>query len=131
MSNDVSTTEETRRVLSAFYSAGERGDFAALMQCMDENIVIHEPPFLPYGGTYTGIADFQQKIVAGLAPYGDLTKITVRRLVVEGERGFCVVEIPQLAGGGSFQLVEESRVRNGKMVEMRIYYFDAGSMLRT
>ena len=124
----ASTTEETRRVLNTFYEAGRQNDWARLMGCLDENIVIHEPPYLPYGGVFKGAASFP-KIVEGISPYGDLTGIKALYLTVEGDRGFCVFEIPDKITGKQFRLVEESRVENGKMVEMRIYYFDAGSMI--
>ena len=98
------------------------------MNCLDENVVVHEPSFLPYGGIYKGVEGFQ-KIFAGIAPYADIATMKLHRVVAEGERVFCVLEIPDKNTGKNLMLAEESIVRNGKIVEMRTFYFDAGSMI--
>ena len=123
------TTEESKRILTAFYAAGMRNDWQTLMDFMDDDIVVYEPPYLPYGGTYRGKANFPKIIESLLACGGDLSKITVNYMVAEGERVICNVEILDTKTGKNFMLAEESVVRNGKIVEMRVYYFDAGSLI--
>lgn len=66
-----------------------------------------------------------------MSVYGDLTKINVKYMVAEGEHVFCVMEVPDKKTGKNFLIAEESIVRNGKIAEMRPFYFDAGTMIGT
>lgn len=58
MSTNSALTEESKRVVTAMYDAGVRGDFAGVMSQMDENLIVYEPPFLPYGGLTKGSPTF-------------------------------------------------------------------------
>jgi hypothetical protein len=50
--------------------------------------------------------------------------------VADGERVFAVVQVPDLRSGELVTLAEESIVRGGKVVEMRIFFHEARSLSR-
>jgi hypothetical protein len=128
VSIDPKLSEANKRIVEGMYAAGARGDFQGVMACMDENVEVIEPPYLPYGGTYKGIAAFQ-KLLGIISEYADLTKIKVAYSVAENDRVIGILQILDRKTGKNLQLAEQSTLRNGKVVEMKIFYFDAGSLL--
>lgn len=127
-SANESLTERNRAVVQALYDAGARGDVPALMDHLAEDIVVHEPPFLPYGGRYAGREAFLG-MFGEIGNYLDLSAIALEYLVADGQRVIGVLRIPDRATGEPTLLAEQSTLRDGKVVEMRIFYFDPGSMI--
>jgi ketosteroid isomerase-like protein len=118
----------SRQVVTHVYDAGARGDVTALLALMADDLVVEEPGFLPYGGTYEspqGLGQLFGKIAAVL----DVAHMQVDYLVAEGERVFGVIRIPDRHTGQPVLLVEESTVRDGKVVHMRIFVHDAQSLI--
>jgi hypothetical protein len=58
--NDSQKTEQTRRVVRAIHAASASGDLEKERQLFSPDLVIEEPPYLPYGGTYHGYDGFLQ-----------------------------------------------------------------------
>src|SRR5262249_33204319 len=54
----ASTPQTTRATLERMYEAAQAGDMTTLGSLMHPEVRVEEPPFLPYGGTYTGLDDF-------------------------------------------------------------------------
>jgi uncharacterized protein len=121
-------TEASRQKVLAMYTAAGKGDFTGALACMDDNIAVLEPPYLPYGDTYRGKADFQ-KLLGRINEYADLSAMKMESVVAEGDSVFVCLQIGDRKTGKPLQLVERSIVRDGKIVEMKIFYFDAGSMI--
>lgn len=88
--------------------------------------MLHEPPFLPYGGVYVGHAGFTRAFGAVVERL-DLSRLKIERKVAQDDRVFAVVRIPAHAGG-EVVLAEEWCVRDGKAVEIHIYFHDSASM---
>ena len=121
-------TEASRQKVLAMYTAAGSGDFATALACMADDIAVIEPPYLPYGGTYRGKAEFQQ-LLGRINEYADLSAMKMESVVAEGERVLVSLQIGDRKTGKPLQLMEQSIVRDGKIVEMKIFYFDAGSMI--
>jgi ketosteroid isomerase-like protein len=126
----TSLTEQNRAVVQALYDAGARGDVPALMSCLAQDIVVHEPAFLPYGGRYVGQEAFLT-MFSQINEHLDLSAITLDYLVADNERVIGVLRIPDRATGQDTVLAEQSTLRDGKIVDMRIFYFDPQSMIST
>ena len=124
----MSQTKATKqKVLSMCPPAG-KGDFTGALACMADDITVIEPPYLPYGGTCRGKAEFQG-LLAKINEHADLSAIKMESVVAEGDSVFVCLQIADRKTGKPLQLVERSIVRDGKIVEMKIFYFDAGSMI--
>jgi uncharacterized protein len=121
-------TEASRTTVMSMYTAAGGGDFAAAMACMADDIAVIEPPYLPYGGVYRGKTEFQQ-LLGRINEYADLSAMKMENVVAEGERVLVSLQIGDRKTGKPLQLLEQSIVRDGKIVEMKIFYFDAGSMI--
>lgn len=126
---NTSTTAETRRVIEAAYGASTQGDIPGFLAFIGEDIVCHEPAYLPFGGTYTGKAAFLE-LAKVITDYLDFGQATVHHIVAEGERAIGIISIADRATNAPTYFAEEATVRDGKIVELRLFYFDAQSMLR-
>jgi len=118
-----SSTAETRATIERMYAAAQAGDLAAVSEVMHEQVVVHEPPFLPYGGTYTGLNEFTG-VYAEAAAVIDLAAVQVESLTVEDDRAFAVVTVPLVADATPISLVEHWTVAEGKITSGRIFWFD-------
>jgi uncharacterized protein len=128
MQSSSSMTERNRRTVQDMYEAGMRGDFEKVMACLDENLVVDEPPFLPYAGAYRGFDGFQQ-LMSEISKFLDLAAMKLQYLVADGERVFGVLAVVDRATGKDILLAEQSTLRDGKVIEMRIFYYDAGTLI--
>ncbi|KAA0107708.1 nuclear transport factor 2 family protein [Mycolicibacterium sp. P1-5] len=128
MTTTNSVTEHSRSIIEQFYAAGADGDVETMMSYLADDALIYEPPFLPFGGEYHG----REGLVAisrAVAEVADASQFTVHSIMVDGDRavafgGFLVGET------GQFTLfAEETRLVDGKIAEIRIYYHDAQSLV--
>ena len=128
MSTHSELTEKNRKIVEGMYEAATKGNFQAVLDCMDKDVVVYEPSYLPYGGVFNGIDGFQ-KLFASIAQFADVGKVKVNYSVADGDRVIGYLSIPDKKTGKDLLLLEQSTLKNGKVVEMRVCYFDAGSMI--
>ena len=128
MTTLTSVTEENRRLVQDMYDAGVRGDVEGLMSKLAPDVAVHEPALLPYGAVYHGHQEFLD-LFTKIAQVLDISKITLDYLVADGDRVIGVLRIPDPATGGQVLLAEQSTIRDGKIVEMRIFFHDAQSLI--
>lgn len=118
----------TQAVLERMYAAIAAGDSATFFDSLADDVVVTEPRFLPYGGTWTG----KQRVIEMLgqiAAHTDLTRLSVEHLVVQGDRGFAVLRVGLQGSDAELIAAEESVVRDGKVVQLRIFIHDAGHLV--
>jgi ketosteroid isomerase-like protein len=123
------STAETRRVVTGMYDAAIGGDLAGFFSHIAPDVVTHEPPFLPYGGSYSGLGALMELLGEQVAKHLDIAQPKIDRVVVDGDRAFTVIRLRCQATGEETLLAEEAVVRAGKVVELRVFYFDAGSLI--
>lgn len=61
MDNNTSLTDQTRSVVTALYAAAVAGEFQKFTGLFDENVVVIEPAFLPWGGV-TKVLRYSQNV---------------------------------------------------------------------
>jgi quinol monooxygenase YgiN len=122
MSNSQQT-EQTRRVVRAIHAASAKGDLEKERQLFSPDLVIEEPPYLPYGGTFHGYDGFLQ-LAQQAIQFVDFSSLVLESLTVEGNLGFAVVRV-RLFSGTEIIATEQWRVENGLAVHCRISWFDA------
>lgn len=115
---------QTRQVVEDLFRCGKEGDIDRLMELLDENVVVFEPPFLPYGGKYEGRDGFIQLFTLIQEKYFDDSKMQVQYVAVEGPHAVVINHAPGYRGE-EVVLAEEMLVRDGKVVEIRIYLHQA------
>ena len=130
MSQYLSETELTtvnRRLLADMYAAAKAGDVAGFFSALSPEVVIKEPAFLPYAGTYRGIDEFRA-LFGDVATYLDMSSLTVDRIVVDGDHALALIRLSTTSGDREVRLAELSILRDGKVDEMEIFVHDDGGL---
>jgi ketosteroid isomerase-like protein len=121
-------TETNRALMERMYDAAVAGEFEEVLACLDPELVVNEPHFLPYGGTYRGIEAF-----AGMIPkvveLMDLAKMTVDRFIAQEDHVIGIIRMPDRRTGEDVLLAEESIIRDGRVVEINVFYNNAQSLV--
>ena len=117
-----------RQIVVDFYAAGVRGDLELFVSYLSDDFVLYEPPFLPYGGAYHG----RQAMLEGFGKIGeylDVSGLEVDHLVADGEHVIGILRAPDRATGELVLIAEESTLRDGKIVEMRVFFHEGRSLV--
>ncbi|MFD3492291.1 nuclear transport factor 2 family protein [Streptomyces sp. NPDC002596] len=127
MSAATSLTERNRAVVESMFAAANKGDIEGVFSHLSDDIAVIEPLFLPFGGTYRGKDEFLA--LAQILPnYLDVSTITVHYTIADGDRVAACVGITDIATGELTRFIEQFTVRDGKIVENRLFYHDAGTL---
>lgn len=128
MSNAQSNTEASRAAVKKMYAAVMASDLPAFFDCFDDSIVLEEPSYLPYGGAWVGKEKLRE-LIGILTGYLNFSTIKLDSLVADGDTCVGFLRCQTAKDPSETQLVERSIVRNGKIVNVRVQYFELGTML--
>ena len=123
MSNQAATTESSRLVVQRFYEYLIAGDFVSVLNCLHQDVEIHEPGCLPYGGVYRG-HDGAKKLFSVAPTMLDIRVFDIEALVADGGRVVGFIRTAAAGSGESVLVAEESLVKDGKIVRVRVFQFD-------
>lgn len=118
-----STTATTRTTLERMYAAAQAGDIAGLSTLMHPALCVEEPPFLPYGGTYTGLDEFAD-VFGQAAAVLDMANLRINSITAEGHNAFALVTVPLIDDSQTINIVEHWTVVDGLITTGRIYWFE-------
>lgn len=118
----------------AMYDLASRGEWEAVTAFMAEDLVIHEPLTLPYGGEWRG-RDALQRLFTDVMSFWDDPHIEWIDLVGGDRHAVALLQMSATvrATGKRFsqRITEVTRFNaDGKMAEMHIHYFDTGEIAR-
>lgn len=125
------TPIETTR---AMYQHAARGEWDAIEPMMAEDLVIHEPASLPYGGEWRG-RDALQRLYAEVMGFWQDPLVEWIDLVGGDDHVVALLRMSVTVPGTGERIVQRvSEVTrfntDGQMVEMHIHYFDTATMTR-
>ena len=118
-------TEMSRQIVQSIYDAMASGDVKTVLELIDEDIVCYESPNLPYGRAYRGHAELQA-LFEPVTKYLAIEQLKIDHLIADGERVVAVVRLPVRSSGIEAIVAEHHLLRNGKVVEQRIFFFEPG-----
>jgi ketosteroid isomerase-like protein len=124
----TSATEASRAVVEKMNAAASAGDFAGMMAMFASDLVVHEPPFLPWGGEHHGHDGFVA-LLGRLNENLDMTRVKAERLLADGPWVINVLRIPDRRTGKDVLVIDEMLIRDGVIAEMRVYLHDAQSLV--
>ncbi|MFJ5265033.1 nuclear transport factor 2 family protein [Streptomyces sp. NPDC088387] len=127
MSAATSPTEQNRAIVEAMFAAANNGDIDAVLSYLSDDITVIEPLFLPFGKAYHGKDEFLG-LAQILPDYLDVSSITVHYTIADGDRVAACVGIKDVATGEPTRFIEQFTVKDGKIVENRLFYHDAGTL---
>lgn len=121
MTEQERNLEATKRL----YAICAAGDWAAVREMLDADFFVTEAPGLPFEGVYRGKDGLQELygIVMGMM---DLTGMDLVEMTCGGDWVIVLVEMKASDANGDFRipLAEGTRLRDGKVCEIKPYYFD-------
>jgi ketosteroid isomerase-like protein len=119
----------TRRI----YTLAGQARWDEVEQLLSEDLVIHEPESLPYGGEWRG-RDALRRLYAEVMTYWADPSVELRTIVGDEEWAVALLDFTMTSRttGQRFTtpVAEASRAVGGKIVEMQIYYFDTASLVK-
>jgi ketosteroid isomerase-like protein len=114
---------ENVEIVKGAYDALASGDVKGFIGVLDPGITVREPECLPYGGTFIGMQE-----VLGMfgkaGPLLDSGKSVVESIFGDGDRVAAVLRIPLRDGSGEAVMAEHWTLRDGKAVELDVYWRD-------
>jgi ketosteroid isomerase-like protein len=115
---------KNRQLVEALFAATGKGDWATAETMLSEDFFVTEAGTLPFAGTYRGRGALQELFQMVMNAAG-VTGLDIQQITAGGDR---VVALLELVLGGPptvrVALAETFRVRDGKVCEIRPYYFD-------
>ncbi|WP_422061872.1 nuclear transport factor 2 family protein [Sphingopyxis sp.] len=117
----------------AMYAAVARGEWGVVADFMADDLVIHEPASLPYGGEWRG-RDALQKLYAHVMTFWEDPVVKWQELVGGEKYAVALLHFTVTAksSGKRFEthIAEVTEFDDaGKMASMRIHYFDTADMV--
>ena len=119
---------ESKRIISLMYEAAIKGDAAALGSLLAPDASFHEPPGLPYGGSYSG-RDNLVALFGQVAAYLDFSTIEIDYILADGENVVTSLRVRTRTRRTEIRFLEQAIVRNGRVMDLRIFPFDLPAIL--
>jgi ketosteroid isomerase-like protein len=130
----MSTDEEhrNREFIRAIYDAAAAGDVGPLFDAMGPDFACTEADSLPWGGTYTGLAE-NRALVEQLARYLDFSRLTMHHYLVDRELviayGSVVWRGADRTEHKTIPLAEVWELRDGRAVSLKPFFWDTASFV--
>jgi uncharacterized protein len=125
---DTGVATDPREVVERFFAAGRAGDLDEVRRLMHPDIVLHQPRFLPYGGTYRGPAEFAE-LAPRMNEYVSMRTVRVVRLFVEGPYVFALLEVEDARTQEICTMAAHIRVQDGRLAENHVFFHEARSVV--
>ena len=94
----TTSTTSSRELMARMYDSAAKADFDDVFACLSEDVVVNEPPFVPYGDTYRGHDGFRN-LIGKVTQVLDVSQMRVIRMIAEGDRAIGIIEMPDIATG--------------------------------
>jgi predicted SnoaL-like aldol condensation-catalyzing enzyme len=91
---------------------------------VDPNLVMHEPMSLPFGGTYTGLTEFQ-RFYSQVREYYDFDTWRLIDVVADGDIVFSTSRVRVAGRNTTMHIAERFRFSGTRLVEVRVFICEA------
>ena len=121
-------TSENKTLVEELYAAVSNNQIQGLLDVLNPNLVVYEPTYLPYGGRTEGVTNFIE-LYSEIIKYIDIPSLTLDEVIAEGENVVGLVRANCALGGAEVKIVEHFTVRDGKVVEITLYFHEIGRLI--
>lgn len=90
---------------------------------VDPRLTVYEPASLPFGGTYTGMAEFT-RFYDQVRAFYDFTTWQLLDVVAEGDIVFSTSRVRIAGRNASMHIAERFRFRDTTLIEVRVFTCD-------
>ena len=122
MTATTSIAQQNRDLVVGALQAAMSGDVATFLAAMHPEVVLHEPPYLPYGGEYVGREGFTQLFVEAVK-YLDLSGAELVSATADEDRTVLLMTVPMAATGERIHVTEHWQCRDGQVVDVRVFWY--------
>jgi ketosteroid isomerase-like protein len=126
----MTTTEETRSIVDAYYRAGVAGRLPSFASYLDEQFSVTAPNYLPWGGTHEGADYFREQVLEHLAETLDFSRFRYESFTAEGSHAVALINIGITGTDDSVKISEHWEVNNGKAMSIWVAYFEPQPLLK-
>lgn len=126
---DITVAQSNLEAMRAFYAEAAAGNGAAVDAMLSDDLIITEADTLPYAGVYKGrdALGTLSAIVSGY--YGGMT-LDIHAMTTGDDWVVTLLDILPANRAERVSLAEATRFKDGKIVEIKPYYFDTDHVRR-
>jgi hypothetical protein len=118
---NMTPTEENKAFIQETISTKKRlEDYPGRF---DQNLVMHEPAYLPFGGSYVGLEPFQ-KFYPQVRDFYDFSRFELLGVFGDGDVVFATIRAGLAGSDGTIFIAEQFRFEGTKLVEVRVHICD-------
>jgi hypothetical protein len=118
---NMTTTEENKAFIQEMIGTKKR--LEDYPERFDQNLVMHEPACLPFGGTYVGLEQFQ-KFYPQVRDFYDFGRFELLGVYGDGDMVFATIRAGLADSDGTIFIAEQFRFEGTKLVEVRLHICD-------
>ncbi|SEP81423.1 hypothetical protein SAMN05428969_1029 [Devosia sp. YR412] len=118
----MSTTEENKAFIRDMI--GNKKRLEDYPERFDENLVMHEPASLPFGGTFRGLAEFKEFYPA-VREFYDFDRFDLLDVFGDGDTVFATIKAGLLNSPTIIFLAEQFTFSGRRIVEVRLHICEA------
>lgn len=120
-------------LVETLYARARAGDWDGVEALLSPDLVIHEPPSLPFGGDWTG-RDALRRLFARVMGRWDDPRVEIETIVGDDRHVVALLRFTMTSKvtGRTFTqpVAEVSVIEAGLIRKMRIHYFDTNEVVR-
>jgi ketosteroid isomerase-like protein len=120
--------QSARDVVDRYYTATFAKDHELRYALVDDDVEVHEPDLLPYGGIYRGRSELRALLEA-LVPLMDGDRFEAEAFAVADDRVIAVVNAWVPLAGKPLVISEEVLVCDQLIVRFRVFLYDPTPMI--
>lgn len=88
-----------------------------------DSMVVYEPSSLPFGGIYRGLKAFEQ-FYPKVREFYDFTQFALQSVYADSDKVFAISNARIAHTENSILLCEQFTFQQGKIIEVRLYFYD-------
>lgn len=119
----MNTPKENAATIIEALGAALAGDAGPLLDCLHPDLVVHEPPYLPYGGDYTGPEEFL-RLLGMATQIVDGPSVQIVDVVAEGDRLVLLMTARCIGQSEPVHIAEHWILRKGKVIDVRVFWYN-------
>jgi SnoaL-like domain len=128
MSESVEAAKNIQ-MLENMYTCLNSGNLAGFLDGLSDDVQSHQSPLLPYGGVYKGKQGIEKMLKEKILPLLDPSKTKmIAPMMAADNRVISSWTVQAYRTGEMLRLLEHATIENGKVVELRVFYFDPSLM---
>jgi ketosteroid isomerase-like protein len=118
----MTVAEANREPVTGAVEAALAGNMEGFLGALHPDVEVHEPDYLPYGGTYTGregFLDLFQRATQVL----DFPTLELISATADDERTVLLMTCKLVSNGDERYITEHWRMEDGLVREVRVFWF--------